>query len=153
MSNRTLFVAAVLGTLWLLPLLPGLGQAGAQEPRLVVVVHESRGETSFTEADVSRMFLGKTTRWEDGEKVRPVDHAERTAQRAAFLQTYHEMDEAGYAKYWIKRVFAGRGKPPETVQDDAGVLRLVSADRNAIGYVSSDTELIDDVVPLREASP
>ena len=42
-----------------------------------------------------------------------------------------------YKAFWSKLVFTGKGKPPKEMSGDAAVIAAVSANPDAIGYVSA----------------
>ena len=114
-----------------------------------VIVHAERPETLISKTELSRLFLKRTTRWADGSKVVPFDQEKGSPLRDSFLQGVHDMDENRYAKYWVKLVFSGRAKPPDTLASDASVLAAVAADRAAIGYVAKGTSLPSGVKALK----
>lgn len=126
-----------------------LGATGAAAADFQIIVHSDRPETSVSQADLSRIFLKKTTRWEDGSKIQPLDQEKGSSVRTSFLAEVHDRDENGYAKYWVKLVFSGRAQPPEILSDDGAVAQAVEADRAAIGYVSRAASLPDGVKTLR----
>ena len=143
-SRRLLLPVLLSGSLLLLfgALSPALA-AGFQ-----VVVHADRPETSISEPELSRLFFKQATRWDDGSKVVPIDQDKGSAVRAAFLDEVHAVDENGYAKYWVKVIFSGRGQPPIIVSGDASVLSVVAKDPAAIGYVSKGASLPNGVKTL-----
>ena len=110
--------------------------AAAQE-NFQVVIHADRDLESLTAKGMSRLFLKKDKTWPDGAKVRPIDQPQNSPVRLAFLEGVHDLDEEGYARYWVRLVFAGRAKPPEMAPNDTDVLQRVQQDPNAIGYVSA----------------
>lgn len=114
-----------------------------------VVVNSDRADTSLSESQLSRIFLKKTTRWDDGSKIQPLDQEKGSSIRAAFLSEVHDKDENEYAKYWVKLVFSGRAKQPDVLSGDAAVLSAVAADSSAIGYVSKGVPLPSGVKVLK----
>lgn len=113
-----------------------LTSSAAAQEEFKVVVHAECELDSLTTKGTSRLFLKKDKTWPDGSKVRPIDQPKSSRVRLAFLEGVHDLDEEGYARYWVRLVFAGRAKPPEIASSDSDVLQKVQQDPTAIGYVS-----------------
>jgi ABC-type phosphate transport system substrate-binding protein len=104
-----------------------------------VVVNAGNSVSSISRAQLTQLFLKKTTKWDDGTVVAPVDLGEKSNVRAAFSTDVHEKPVVAVKVYWQKQVFAGREVPPPTEKSDADVLSFVKAHKGAVGYVSEDT--------------
>jgi ABC-type phosphate transport system substrate-binding protein len=117
----------------------------AARAEFLVIVQAANPVQSLTVEDVSRMFLKKVTRWEDGHSVLPVDQAEDSPVRAAFSRDVLRRKLAAVRAYWQQRIFSGRDVPPPVRTSDAEVIRYVEANAGAIGYVAGGTALGDKV--------
>lgn len=131
---------------WLSCLLLLLGtfaaSAGAARAEgFAVIVHRSNPVDSLRANYVSQLFLDKISRWENGEKVKPVDQSPRSATRAAFSLNIHGRPVRAIQSYWQQQIFTGRGLPPAELDSDADVLNFVRSNPGAIGYVSTDATL------------
>lgn len=128
-----------------------IAQSG--EPRYWVIVHPDNPTNSLPREEVSRLFLKKVTRWEDGRTAAPVDLAESSRARDAFSRDVHHRPPSAIKKYWQQMVFSGESAPPPEVATEADVLAMVRSDPAAIGYVSDEAVLrgvkILDVVEPR----
>lgn len=102
-----------------------------------IIINESNPVTSLTKAKASKLFLKKVTKWDDGNKVLPVDLAESKTARKNFTKDVHGKSIAAIKAYWQKQIFSGRAVPPPEKANDAEVLAYVKANSDAIGYVSS----------------
>ncbi len=120
----------------------------AEDPGFKVVIHQDNPTTTLEPKTVERMFLKKWKRWEDGELVVPVNQVD-SAVRDAFTKGVHKKDVSAIMKYWQRMIFSGRDVPPRELSSDAEVLEFVKANRGAIGYVSSATELVEGVKELK----
>ena len=105
-----------------------------------VVVNPNNPVTSLTEAQLSKLFLKKVTRWEDGRKVELVDLKEESPLRDVFSKDIHGRSTAAIKRYWQQMIFSGRSVPPPEKASDKDVLEYVKAHPGAIGYVSQNTE-------------
>lgn len=132
-------VNALIGLLVALGLV-GLwaGPASAQDSlKFQVIVHIDSPETSISRVKLSRLFLKKSRKWDDGSTVLPFDQEKGTNVRAAFLEEIHDLNEKEFAKYWIRLVFSGKEPAPEVLIGDDAVSAAVASNPRAIGYLSN----------------
>lgn len=125
-------------------LLTGSVVSIAEEPMpFNVIVHVSNPATQLATEDISNMFLKKVKQWkESGETVLPIDLVEDSPIRAQFSERIHGRKISAIKAYWQKQVFSGRGVPPEEKKSEDEVLKYVSENPGAIGYIAAST-LID----------
>lgn len=102
-----------------------------------VVVHESNPVRSLSAHQLSKLFLKKVTRWNDGREIEPVDLDDESRVREAFSDSVHGKDVASVKSYWQKMIFSGRATPPPELSGDAEILAYVRSHPGAIGYVRS----------------
>jgi ABC-type phosphate transport system substrate-binding protein len=120
---------------------------GANTP-VMVIVNASNPVVSLTRESVSKMFLKKQPRWEDGRAVRPVEPADRRLQET-FAQAFHGKGRKAIDLYWRELIFSGREMPPEEKAKEAAVIDAVAKDPAAIGYVEQvPTDPNVKVVPV-----
>lgn len=126
-------------------LLAGVASANDIESSEVVVVVTARSPLeSLSQAALSDIFLGRTSRFPDGRPAVPLDLREGSAARAEFYEAYLGRSAAQMKAHWSKIIFTGRGSPPREVADGLEMRRLVAQDPRAIGYLH--LSLIDDSV-------
>ena len=106
---------------------------------VVVIVNESSPIASADEAEVKRLYLGKTKEV-SGTKVKPVNQSKAGAASAEFNQKVVGKSDSQLRAYWSKQVFTGKGKPPPEVDSDAEMLEKVASDPDAVGYVSAGSD-------------
>lgn len=123
------------------------GPAAAAD--FVVVVNAGIRQASLPTAEVSNMFLRKTTQWRSGEAVKAVDLPEGAAVRESFSQAVHERSTSAVKAYWQKMIFSGRDVPPPEKPSAAEVLAYVRANPGGIGYVPAGTPLPEGVKALK----
>lgn len=134
MLGPLVLVAAIL-------LSPGDGRSLAGELAFRVVVNKANPVSSLTRAELSAIFMRRVRSWPDGTEIRPLDQRVEARVRERFSRAVHGKNVAYVIRYWQRLIFAGRGIPPPEVPSAAAVIRLVSANRGAIGY-------IDDATPI-----
>lgn len=115
------------------------GSGYAQDRNIKIIVNESNDIRSISRDKVSRIFLKKTTKWDDGVKVSPVDLASTSDIREAFSQSVHGKSISAINAYWQKKIFTGKGVPPIEQSSEKDVIEFVKKNPGAIGYVSANT--------------
>jgi ABC-type phosphate transport system substrate-binding protein len=100
-----------------------------------VVVHVDNGVGALTRAELSSLFLKKTTRWASGAPVVPVEIATSTV-RESFCVAVHGKSVRAVKAYWNQLIFSGRDVPPIEKTSDEAVVAFVRTHPNAVGVVS-----------------
>jgi ABC-type phosphate transport system substrate-binding protein len=129
--------------------LSGAPRAAAGD--FMVVVNAANPQQSMPAAEISRLFLRKSTLWGSGERVMAVDLLEDSPVREKFSKAIHERSASAVKAYWQKMIFSGRDVPPPEKYSVAEVLAYVRANSGAIGYVADDTPLPPGVKVLKVA--
>jgi ABC-type phosphate transport system substrate-binding protein len=114
--------------------------ARANDQPFLVVVHPGTPVTELSRTQLSRLFLKKSTQWNDGSAVRPVEPL-APALRQAFARQVHDRTLADLAAYWNALIFSGRELPPLEKASDADLVAYVRATPGAIGYVTASADL------------
>jgi ABC-type phosphate transport system substrate-binding protein len=110
-------------------------------PEFVVIVNAKNPERGAARSFVSDAFLKKSTRWKDGEAIRPVDQKASSGVRKAFSKAVLKRSVAAVRNYWQQKIFSGRGVPPPELESDEAVVAYVEKHVGAVGYVGSSTKL------------
>jgi ABC-type phosphate transport system substrate-binding protein len=100
-----------------------------------LIVNNSVHLEAVSKKSASDLFLKKTSKWESGVAVVPVDQID-TALRDAFSRAVHGKTAAAVKSYWNQQIFSGRDVPPVEKKSDSEVLAFVRTTPGAIGYVS-----------------
>ena len=101
-----------------------------------IIVHPGVKETSLTKVVLKQIFLKKTTQWQDGQWIKPIDQKKSSKVRQAFTKAVHGRSVSAVKNYWQQRIFSGRGVPPLEKSTDAQIVSYVLTHPGAIGYVS-----------------
>ncbi len=128
------------GLLISLGILAGAPTSAAAES-FKVIVNDSNPVESLRAGYVSQLFLNKISKWEHGERVKPVDRSARSATRIAFSKSVHGRPVRAIKSYWQQMIFTGRSLPPVELGSDAEVIDFVRNHPGAIGYVSEGAAL------------
>lgn len=113
-----------------------------------VVVHVSNPVARLTREQASQIFLRKVTLWDNRRPVLPVDQSADSPVRRTFTKQVHRRTIASLQTYWQQQTFSGLGVAPPERLSDADVLAYIRQFPNAIGYVSADADLGNDIKVL-----
>lgn len=149
MRRPTVLVALLLGAVAAVLASGPLPAPAAVPAGFRVVVHADNPAVEAPAGTVSKMFLKRLSRWDDGVQVEPVDQSESSAVRKAFSDAVHHKSVSAIKSFWQRMIFSGRDVPPSELGSDAEVLDFVRDHRGAIGYVAAEGELGDDVKELK----
>jgi ABC-type phosphate transport system substrate-binding protein len=105
---------------------------------VVVVVSAKSPIGSLSKAQVEDLFLGKTIRFPDGALAVAIDQPEGSPVRNEFYDKVVGKSAAQIKAYWSKIIFTGRGQPPRSVPNTIEMMKRISADPAAIGYIERD---------------
>lgn len=117
---------------------------GAAAADVVAVVSSKSPVTVLSKNQVVDIFLGKTSRFPDGEQAVPIDQVEGSVQRDEFYTKFTGKSAAQIKAHWSKIIFTGRGQPPKEVLNSVEVKKLVVQNSRAIGYI--ERSLVDGSV-------
>jgi ABC-type phosphate transport system substrate-binding protein len=109
--------------------------SGTSAADVVAVVSSKSPVTAISKNQVVDIFLGRVSRFPDGEQALPIDQAEGSAARDEFYAKFAGKSAAQIKAHWAKIIFTGRGHPPEDVSNSIEVKKLVIKNPHAIGYI------------------
>ena len=113
---------------------------------VVVVVSAKSPVAALSNAQVTDIFLGKTIHFPDGGPAVAIDQAEGSSVRDEFYDKVVGKSAAQIKAYWSKIIFTGRGQPPPSVSNSIEMMKRISANPAAIGYI--DRSVINDSVKV-----
>ena len=110
----------------------------ALTPDIVVVVSAKSPLTALSANQVADIFLGKVSRFPDGNEAVAIDQMEDSAARERFYAQFTGKSTAQVKSHWSKIIFTGRGQPPRQVANSIEAKKWVAGNLNAVGYIESD---------------
>jgi ABC-type phosphate transport system substrate-binding protein len=123
-----------LGVWLIIGLVLGLMSSAAMAD-VVVVVSSNSPIAALSKVQVQDIFLGKTMRFPGGAAAVVIDQAEGSAVRDEFYDKVFGKSAAQIKAYWSKIIFTGRGQPPYSVSNTVEIMKRISANPAAIGYI------------------
>lgn len=133
--------AALLLMLAVWPPAPSRAAGAEAAPEFRVIVNPDNPSTGLSRDFLIDAFLKRTTRWNDGETIRPVDQRPDSPVRRRFSELILQRSVAAVKSYWQQRIFSGRELPPPELDSDEAVVNYVVKHRGAVGYVSGAAKL------------
>jgi len=113
--------------------------------RVQLIGHPTRAAT-LTRADVRAIYLKRRLLWGDGQPIIPINREAGSEARELFSEKIFGQDSRRLATYWNQRYFEAGEFPPATLASDEAVVRFVSENANAVGYVT--TQSVSDAVAV-----
>ncbi len=111
---------------------------------IAIIVHASNKQ-SIQLDDIVRIFLGKQPRSTDGSgEIVPIQLPDDDPLYRAFAERILKKSTSQLNAYWAKRIFTGKGKPPENAESRKDAKSKISQNPNFLGYI--DAESVDSSV-------
>ena len=106
---------------------------------VVVIVSAKSNVTSLTIDQTARIFLGKEDKFPNAQIAIPVDQGEGTEVRDEFYSKVTHKSASQLAAFWAKLIFTGEGRLPQALEDDKAVIKFVTNNPSAIGYIDENS--------------
>lgn len=103
-----------------------------------VIVNRENNIEEISKKELSNIFLKKTTKWSNGEKIVAVNLQVNSETRLHFTKEIHEKSIAQIRAYCQQSVFSGKAAPPIEKQSDKEMIQFIKSNKSAVGYISVD---------------
>lgn len=103
--------------------------------KVVVIVNKSNPKSGIEKSVLKRIYLGKQTKWDNGEKVSRFDLPKDNKKRQEFSTFFLEKSVQDMESHWISEAVIGGKAAPEIVGSTQLVIEKVAGDPGAIGYI------------------
>lgn len=130
-AAASLLVAAIQSTAW---------------AEVVVIVSNQSTVTELTKEQVVDIYKGTVKTFPNGQQAIPLDLAKGETSRELFLSKVIERTEDQVRSYWAQQIFTGKGKPPQTMDEEEEMLMNVADNPNMVGYIDSSN--VDESVKV-----
>ncbi len=115
---------------------------------VVIIVNRENPVKTMKKSVLARYFLKKTTRWDSGTRVVPIDLTVSNPVRKEFSEGVLQKSPHEVEEYWIAESLTGGKSAPEIVTDSDLVKKRVAAEAGALGYL--DKTQVDETVKVVE---
>jgi ABC-type phosphate transport system substrate-binding protein len=109
------------------------------------VVNKSNPIVKLSISEVRNIFLGNTVTWKNNQRIQIVDYNSESELREDFSSIYLKLSTNKVSMIWLKVTLSGRVSPPKIFFKERDVLKFVSENKEAIGYIDSAKDLPPDV--------
>jgi ABC-type phosphate transport system substrate-binding protein len=103
---------------------------------LLVIANANVAASSLSSDEVAAIYLLKTTSWQDGENIVPVNREAASSVRTTFSDAILRHPPSALNAYWNQMHFKGK-VPPLVQESDQAVLAFVQKVPGAIGYIKA----------------
>ena len=110
---------------------------------VVVIIHKENPHV-IDRSYLTAIYTGRMKGWPDGSPVFPLDQTDGSSIRETFYVQFVGRTVANMRAVWAQNIFSGKGLPPKIASPDSEMKRIVSTNRNAIGYIRASE--VDDTV-------
>lgn len=138
--SHLLFLVACLAAC-----LPGPSRLAAADVTVQVIAHPNRPQP-LAVAEIRAIYLKQKLFWDDGAPIIPINLEAGSRVRELFSERVFGRSPRRLAAYWNQRYFEAGEFPPATLASQQAVLRFVSENPNAIGYIAG--KQVDDSVAV-----
>lgn len=133
MKNPHIYKVIRIMTILVIFFVPSLLFAG----EVIVVANKSVPDSQLTKDDVKAIFLGEKTKWSNDTKI--IFVLLKTPElHEKFIKDYIGKSPSQFDNFWKQQIFTGKGKMPETFNDEKVLLDYLVKTDGAIAYISSD---------------
>lgn len=99
----------------------------------VVVIGNSKNDAKLLAPnEVQDIYMGRKRSFPNGKMALPLDHA---SLRPAFYEKLANRPIEQINAYWARIMFSGQASPPMILPDDEAVIKAVTENEGAIGYI------------------
>ena len=111
-----------------------------------IIVNKDNPIGKLTDSEVKLYYLRKLkTRWPDINKnIKPANRKSKCAEQDIFYSKVLGMTADEVDKYFAQKEKESAQKPPDKFETDADILKFVSTEIGAIGFVNAKSTLSDD---------
>lgn len=127
---KTLLAAALLAA-------AALAMTARAGDPVAVIVNRGNPVEEMNDSGIKRIYANSVLSWPDGTPITIYDLAIHDPLRESFSELILGKTPAKVAEEWAHLKITNQAKnPPQTVKSEALIIRRVSREKGAIGYVS-----------------
>jgi len=104
---------------------------------VAIITHPDVVEDGLYEKKLAKIYLGQMKSYSNGVRVIPVDLPKESSIHQKFYSTVVKKSDSAMNRYWAKRKYTGKGKPPKQIDTNREVIKWVAHTKGAIGYIDA----------------
>lgn len=106
-----------------------------------VIVNSSNSILQLSKSTLRNIYLGNTSNWENSTQIIITDYIASNELRISFSEAYLNLSPKRVSMIWIKVSLSGKTIPPKVFHTEDEIIKYVSENEGAIGYIASSTNL------------
>ena len=110
-----------------------------------IIVNSSNPISKISKGELRNIFIGNTVSWKNNKKVQIVDYNSESELREEFSLNFLNLSPNKVSMIWLKVTLSGKVSPPKIFFKERDVLKYVSENVEAIGYIANKKDLPADV--------
>lgn len=142
LRKARLHIIVILGTILL------FGHVPCAFANVVIIVNKNNPVKAVKRGTVASYFLKKSTSWDTGARVVPIDLTAKDPARQEFSEWILKKSAKSVEEHWIGESLTGGKSAPDIVGDATLAKKRVAAELGAIGYI--DNTALDSSVKAVE---
>ncbi len=129
-----------------LVLLSLLATTTVVQAEIVIITNKATSLHGITLTEVGELYLGKSKSFSNGNRVSTADYPPGTDVREQFYKKVLKMSDHEVTRYWAKRKFTRKLKPPKIISSGQVLKQWVASTPNSLGYI--DSKLLDSSIKV-----
>lgn len=105
---------------------------------VIIIANDDGASGPLDRELIKKIFLGKKTQWDDGNRVFPAILKNDRIHRE-FLKSVVMKSPVQYRTFWKQAIFTGTGTPPKSFASEEELVDYVAGTKGAIGYIDAAT--------------
>jgi ABC-type phosphate transport system substrate-binding protein len=101
---------------------------------IAVIGHLDSGVTSMTKKQVKNIFMGRTQFLPSGNFALPIDEP-NLRSHFYYALTHRSIEQIN--AYWARIMFSGQASPPMKLPNADAIIKVITENKGAIGYIDS----------------
>lgn len=110
-----------------------------------VIVNSSNQVAKLSKSTLRNIYLGNTISWENSKQIIISDYVSDYELRNLFSLNYLDLSPKKVSMIWIKVSLSGKSIPPKVFHSEKEIIKFVSENEGAIGYVDKSANLPQSV--------
>lgn len=111
----------------------------------VIIVNKANPISKLSKSEIRNIYLGNTINWKDSRKIQIVDYNSESELREVFSDDFLYLSPNKVSMIWLKVTLSGKMSPPKILYKSKDVVKYISDNPDAIGYIDSSNDLPADV--------
>lgn len=141
MARAVFFIAAFV--------LVAFNAASALAETVAVIVNSSNQQRSLSVEEIRKFYTNSVLEWPDGTPVTLYDLDMRDPVRSVFSEAVLKKTPVSVAEEWAHLKITNQAKnPPIAIKSEALIVRRVSREKGAIGYVTLEAARLKEGVRI-----